>query len=232
MRPPLDLTPWNPQLPTGLVLDVAAVQDHMADIPLAEQALVIAAVRSRREEFSSARHLAHRLLEKQGEAMHPILTDLDRSPLWPKGWLGSLSHGRKWCAAVLARSGGGLKGVGIDLEEIRPIREDLYAEILTESEMQEMRRSKAPATHAAHVLSCFSIKEAVYKAMHPIGNHGLGFQAMQIRRLESTGKVHMQALEELQERLQGHALPEVLHLRQNDVILSLAWLGSDVMPHS
>ena len=225
---PVDLASWRAQLPEALRLDIAPVADHLSDLPVAEQALVVAAVRSRREEFSSARHLAHRMLSREGVALQPILCGLDRSPLWPKGWLGSLTHGRKWCAAALAPIGKAMDGVGIDLEEVRPIREDLFGEILTPSERKRWTEQSSPNSLADRVLACFSIKEAVYKAMHPVGNHGLGFQAMEVLRFDPTGKVHLQAHDDLLQRLAGRALPQVLHLRQNDVHLSLAWLGSDV----
>jgi len=225
---PVDLAPWRAQLPEALQLDIAPVADHLADLPVAEQALVVAAVRSRREEFSSARHLAHHMLAREGVALQPILCDLDRSPLWPKGWLGSLTHGRKWCAAALAPMGKAVDGVGIDLEEVRPIQEDLFGEILTPSELERWTKQSSPGDLAHRALACFSIKEAVYKAMHAVGNQGLGFQAMEVLRFEPTGKVHIQAHDDLLRRLEGRALPQVLYLRQNDVHLSLAWLSSDV----
>lgn len=223
----IDWDVWTPHLPEGLRLETGPVEDHLADLPLAEQALVVTAVKSRREEFSSARFLAHRLLAEEGEPEQPILCATDRSPLWPKGWLGSLTHGRRSCAAAVARKGEGIGGVGIDLEELRPVREDLFAEILSEEELKRFTRAGSEHEVVSHVLACFSIKEAVYKAMFPLGNAGLGFDAMEVLHFHADGRVTIRAQAPLEERLQGCALPQVLHLRQNDVLLSLAWLGSD-----
>jgi enterobactin synthetase component D len=216
------LDPLRAHLPDGALLEVAEVADHMADLYPVECAPLAQAVAIRQREYSSARHLAHGLLQRLVGESGPLLIGKDRSPMWPEAVLGSLSHSRDWCAVTVAHKRNGLLGIGVDIEDIRPMAPPLFAEILTPRELQDLPEDDAERT--AQALSIFSIKESVYKCLQPIGNSGLGFQAMELDFSEDPTRPRLLALEGLQARLPAGCLPQVHLLRQNDTLLSLAIL--------
>ena len=194
--------------------------------------MVATAVDSRRFEFSSARVLAHKVLQQLGHDHGPLLALQDRSPNWPQGVLGSLSHSRTQCAALIAEQQPHLLGLGVDVEDIRPLKPNLFAEILTTAEMETMAKAVPEALHAIHALTIFGIKEAVYKAMLPLGNQGLGFHAMEVDALSDPSQPKIRALAALQQRLPLGCLPQILHLREDEFLLSVAVLQTSIPPTS
>src|SRR5215469_16812348 len=68
----------------------------------AEAAIVARAVEKRRAEFATGRACAHAALDAWGAPDAPLLPGPDRAPLWPDGFVGSISHARGACAAVAA----------------------------------------------------------------------------------------------------------------------------------
>ncbi|MHC4380194.1 MAG: 4'-phosphopantetheinyl transferase family protein [Planctomycetota bacterium] len=219
-----DLDRLRAHLPDGALLEVAEVADHMADLHPEERALIAQAVAIRQREYSSARHLARGLLQRLVGESGPLLIREDRSPVWPEEVLGSLSHSREWCAVSVAHHRDGLLGIGVDIEDIRPMAAPLFAEILTPRELQDLPQDVAERT--AQALSIFSIKESVYKCLQPIGNSGLGFQAMELDLSEDPTRPRLLPLQGLRSRLPAGCLPQVHLLRQNDTLLSLAILES------
>jgi len=219
-----DLTDLRAWLPNSLLFAIAPVRDCYSQLQPEEQAVIERAVDSRRHEFSSARILAHTLLTELGRGMEPLLPLPDRSPAWPQGILGSLSHSRLWCAAALAPNSKELVGVGVDIEDLRPLRSDLFAEILTPQELQSLQHDVPPQDLSARVLAVFSIKEAVYKCLYPFGNSGLGFHAMEVYFHADLNRPQIIPMEGLQERLPPGACLQAYWLQQGEVILSVVTL--------
>jgi len=228
----LDLALLRSRLPEGVVLEIGHVHHAVEKICLEEQKIIAHAVESRRNEFSSARVLAHKALQQLGYPESPLLPRPDRSPEWPEGVVGSLSHSRKLCAALLAGPGSSILGLGIDVEDLRPLAKDLFAEILTEQEISTMHTTVPEAQHAEHTLTIFGIKEAVYKAMLPLGNQGLGFHAMEIDFLPDASRPQIKALTDLQNRLPTGCLPQVHHTRHKEVLLSIVVVPTPTPPLS
>jgi 4'-phosphopantetheinyl transferase EntD len=76
-----------------------------------------------------------------------------------------------------------LVGIGVDLEmTCRPGRLSIAKRILTPSERKALGRIKLPnvSTDEEEVLLRFSLKEAIYKAVHPILNQYVGFQEAEV----------------------------------------------------
>ncbi len=133
-----------------------------------ERALVAGAIDSRRREFATGRTLARDGLRAVG-VVEPerleLLRDADRVPIWPRGFVGSISHKRDLCAVAVARSET-YRGLGLDIEPARAIRPELQKTICTEPERAWLRG----CTREQQGLLCrivFSVKEAVYKAFYP-----------------------------------------------------------------
>jgi 4'-phosphopantetheinyl transferase EntD len=227
------LTEIQTLLPSTVLLRAAPVQDHLQDLPVEEQKLVAHAVTSRRHEFSSARFLAHQLLEELGEPRLPLLAQADRAPAWPKHVIGSLSHSRTWAAAAVCLADHELLGIGVDIEDQRPLEEHLFAELLTPTELRVLRTTVTPQEQSARVLAIFSLKEALYKCMAPLGNAELGFHAVEVdfSNCESVAdsvngvlRPRLVPQTDLLRRLPSKQAPEAYFLQRSDVLFSVVTL--------
>jgi 4'-phosphopantetheinyl transferase EntD len=89
----------------------------------------------------------------------------DRSPVWPDGVTGSITHTRTYTAAAVSRS---VRGVGIDTEVLlRPEEiDEIAAAIATEEEVR--RAASTFACHRVGITVLFSAKESLFKCLYPI----------------------------------------------------------------
>ena len=120
------------------------------------------AIASVRRASGAARIVARALLAELGA---PPAVELPRSasraPQWPPGFVGSLAHDGEYAAAAVAPAPS-IRGVGIDIEPPLPLPEDLLDVIATPGEREQLKGNLV----SARLLFC--MKEAVYKATHPI----------------------------------------------------------------
>lgn len=149
----------------------------LADVTPEERAAVARAVSKRQHEYWATRHLARLALNELGFAPGPILNHADRSPCWPDGILGSISHTDGWCGVALTRTGAELLGVGIDAERLHQMSDGVAERVLTQRELAITSASSDVATQA--VLR-FSAKEAVYKAIFPTVRRFVGFLEVEV----------------------------------------------------
>jgi len=143
----------------------------------AERAAVEGAAQTRVEQFTAGRVCSRRALVRLGlAATTPIERGEDRAPIWPEGFIGSISHTDSWCAAAVARLCD-LRSVGIDLEQATPLKEALWRRVCTPEERERLRELPDPGLMGKIL---FSAKEAVYKCQYPITTQFLGFHAVQV----------------------------------------------------
>lgn len=131
---------------------------------------------ARRAEFSAGRAAAHAAMRGLGLPPLPVLAQADRSPLWPDGLCGSISHDRAHCLAAVARTAD-LAGIGLDLEPDTPLSTDLWDSVLLPVEVDWLIAQPHPGLMAKVM---FSAKEAAYKAQYPQSKTLFGFEAMEI----------------------------------------------------
>src|SRR4051812_8335062 len=100
-------------LPAGFVVVGVPAND---ELPVAESELAIVkgAVLCRRQEFVAGRWCAREALREVGCSDSALLPGPLGSPVWPPGYLGSITHDDGHCIAV-AGWGGTLRGIGVDL---------------------------------------------------------------------------------------------------------------------
>lgn len=138
--------------------------------------------RRRTHESDTARTLACDLLRRHGVAVAEIGRHAEGFPLWPEGWVGSLSHSAGWCAAGLARETV-VRGVGVDVENPARMKPEMWAHIMTENERRELER-RSPGGDANErgiaATAVFSAKEALFKALFPLRRAVPGFLATEI----------------------------------------------------
>ena len=181
MRGGLDIsarlvTPLVP--PTVVCAELSPLVDGLLVHPL-EAALVSLASARRRREFTVGRWLANSTLKRLGRGDSPVLAGHDRSPIWPEGIVGSISHTDDYCVAVTALSRHHIS-VGVDIEPMEPIESSLWDSICTEGELRWLRRQHA----LKQGLLCrliFSAKECIYKYQYPMTNTFLDFHDVEVR---------------------------------------------------
>ena len=106
-----------------------------------EARAVARAVQTRRDEFTAGRAAARLAMERLGLPPQAVPAAPDRSPGWPDGLTGSISHAGGLCAAVLSRDP--LHKLGLDIEDAAPLDADLWPLVLTPDELD--RLAQAPA---------------------------------------------------------------------------------------
>ena len=132
------------------------------DALLPEEALAFASsVLKGRRASGAARTTARALLEQLGAPSLAIPRTAARAPLWPDGIVGSLAHDAEIAIAAVGLRRNFL-GIGIDVEPSSPLPPDLLPIVATPRE----RRMIGDDFGLGRLL--FSVKEAVYKAVHPL----------------------------------------------------------------
>lgn len=140
-----------------------------------ESSTVSRFVEGRRREYATVRTCARKALAALGHpgaARTAILSGPNREPLWPQGYVGSLSHSRHVCCAVVARRYF-TPSIGIDVECAVDMNSSLIEAICSPAEMKTASRlGMSPSQFAA---LAFSGKESFYKAYFPLTRQFLDF---------------------------------------------------------
>lgn len=149
--------------------DTAVVQGAVQEFKpfdAAEAASVEKAVPTRRHEFLTGRAFARSALEQLGGKPCSIPARPDRLPLWPPGFLGSISHSISTCVVQVGRSESFL-GLGVDIEPDAALDKELI-KLICRAEERVANSEISPMTY-------FTAKEAFYKSYFPATDRFLDF---------------------------------------------------------
>jgi 4'-phosphopantetheinyl transferase EntD len=172
-------------LPFGTCVGVSLPEDGAFDLPTelhpVETAFARALPEARRAGWVGGRvALRAALAAVAVEAPEPMLSTPRGAPILPLGAVGSVSHKRTIAVALCARESRPRATLGIDVEDLRPLRVDVASRVLTPEEQAAMPGEGAPRDAA--VLLHFSAKEAIYKALDPWVHRFVGFQEAFVAR--------------------------------------------------
>ena len=137
------------------------------------------AVPKRRAEFLAGRYCAQKSLASLGiVSTDAIPINADRSPKWPVGIVGSITHSGHYAAAVVAHAST-FGGIGIDTENVVDVAaaERLKTLIMTNMEMDQLARLPSTRTFAEMFTLIFSGKESIYKCLRPLVGTFFGFHS-------------------------------------------------------
>lgn len=162
----------------GCVAEEAVPQLHDAELFPEERACLANAVEKRRAEFGTARICARRALAQLGFPPRPLVPNKDRSPVWPEGVVGSITHTRGYCAVVVAPDST-FVSLGVDAEQDKALTADLIQMICTPHERAGLAERDA--------VIYFAAKEAFYKCQYPLTKKYLGFQDVELDIDQSSG---------------------------------------------
>lgn len=155
--------------PVGVGLSYSARCPAAASLLPDEQIHTQGMIDNRRIEFTHGRYCARQAMRKLGVPPAPIHKLHDRSPAWPAGITGSIAHTGEHAAAAVARTRE-FVSLGLDLEHAGPL----------EAETAELIVRPNEAADGAHAKLLFSIKESIYKCIHPVVQTYVDFQEMEV----------------------------------------------------
>lgn len=159
------------------------------------------AVDSRKAEYLIGRYLAQSILKDFGLPYEDIRIGRNRSPIWPSGICGSISHTSDMVMCAISNSKS-TRFLGIDIES--PICPSIADSI----SQQVLRKDECPIvfncglTFELVVSLAFSAKETLFKAIYKDVGHYFGFEAARITQLSvSTRTLFMTLTENLSAEL-------------------------------
>jgi 4'-phosphopantetheinyl transferase EntD len=148
-----------------------------------EAVSVVKAVPKRVGEFAAGRLCARRALAEFGITGVPLTMAPDRAPVWPESMVGSITHTRGLCAAVVAERRR-FASLGLDVEVAGDVKRDLWRHICVAAELAWLESLPVPAQASAATL-IFSAKEAFYKCQYSVTQERLNFCDLHARPAES-----------------------------------------------
>lgn len=160
-------------LPRPVVVRGGPIDDLQAPLPDEEARCVRDAVDKRVREFTAGRHCAREALRQLGFEVDAIPMGRRREPLWPRGVVGSISHGAGYCiAAVCERSR--LASLGVDIESPSALPHSLI-DLVCDGRERAWCERNAPELVPLLAKFMFSAKESVFKCLYPVYGHELDF---------------------------------------------------------
>lgn len=102
----------------------------------------------------------------------------ERTPRWPEGYVGAITHHKGRAAAAVARVRD-YAGLGLDLEARRAMSDGMRRRLLRPEERAGLAGlTEADAELRAMII--FSAKESIYKCLNPLTGIYLGFQDAEV----------------------------------------------------
>ena len=150
-------------------------------------------VEKRFAEFAVGRWCSRRALREIGAPERPLLPGPNREPMWPPGFVGSISHCEGYCIAAVARSEDS-SSVGIDIEPDEPLPDGVIDQITSQDEGAWVAEGPR-LEHRGRLL--FSAKESVYKAWFPLTGTWLGFEDVRLTFSPDQASFGVQAASDL-----------------------------------
>jgi 4'-phosphopantetheinyl transferase EntD len=160
------------------------------------------AIEKRRLEFAAGRLCARLALAEIGFDDAPLRVGEKRSPAWPRGAFGSITHARGYCGAVAAPSTD-FAGIGVDAELRGRLGPRLWRSTCTEAEIGWLESLPEPQRNEMATV-IFSAKEAFYKCQFCVTRDWLGFHDVTLEIGE--GEFRVELHREI-EAFRGRTLP-------------------------
>ena len=185
-----------------------------------EKLLIKGVSEKRIRDFSSGRYCAKEVLGKLGEANSEILIGSEKEPLWPKGFVGSISHAKDLVGAVASKSTQ-LVSIGLDIEKIGRVKKVMWRAIFTPIE-QEFLNTLSEVDELFYTTLYFSMKESFYKLQHPITKKYLGFTDVELRH--QNGVFNLKVIKEFKGKELLPASTDINYGRHNDKVISICFM--------
>jgi enterobactin synthetase component D / holo-[acyl-carrier protein] synthase len=123
--------------------------------------------RLRQMIFDTGRACAAELLADLGSCETSVPMAADRSPVWPQGYVGSITHTDDLVGVAVARRKD-FRSIGIDAEAIIQPETRVEIDDLCMSETERALRDSLGISHQTFSSLCFSAKESFFKCLYPL----------------------------------------------------------------
>ena len=157
---------------------VAAPEMYSGNLAESERVDTERMVESRLRQFTAGRVSARHALSKLGAPVSGIPRGLDRTPQWPPGVVGSITHCVDLCVAVVAHVSD-CGAIGIDAEPATPLDPELHDSVCRPTERDHFQELP-PLPGIDWPKVAFSIKESFYKAWFPVAGTPLDFTDVEL----------------------------------------------------
>lgn len=137
----------------------------------------------RKSEYLAAR-IATKYLFRRNNIMGDVQSNIDRSPKWPVGWSGSISHSDQCAIVVISpQMDAGKKAIiGVDIE-VKSSKLDIeISNFFTTLGERKLLQAIDIDLNTA-LLIVFSAKESLFKAIYPQIKKYIGFESAIISQL-------------------------------------------------
>ena len=173
--------------------------DSLSQLYPDELAIVERVIDTRKAEFATARVLGRRALRELGVVAKSLCPHPDRSPRWPEGIVGSITHTAGYCAVAVARTSK-LRAIGLDVEQRAPLKAKIISMICCEAEADWISSNESSVQDQLTKL-LFSAKEAFYKCQYPLTKTMLDFRDVELQFDDAKGEFRVIALRRVDETL-------------------------------
>lgn len=126
--------------------------------------LIIHASYKRQAEFLAGRYAAKNALNAMGIRCCQVPISKNRSPSWPSGVIGSITHSNQIALSIVGCQNN-ISNIGVDIEPwfTPDVAREISSEILMPTEHSILKALDYPFERLLTI--CFSAKESVYKAI-------------------------------------------------------------------
>lgn len=171
-------------LPDAFVLPFDATESddaHFARHGIACPPSVARSVPKRKAEYLAGRRAALAALADAGAGSVDLAIGPSRAPVWPAGFLGSITHAAGIAAAVVLREDA-LRGVGIDIERIATAGalDAIARSVIDAAERSVLDELAGRLGEPMALTIAFSAKESFYKATAATVGRVFDFSALRI----------------------------------------------------
>jgi 4'-phosphopantetheinyl transferase EntD len=170
--------------PEAVVLVTGRDQSEDFDLFPEEFRAIARATPARRKEFALGRSCAREALALLGGPRIAIPMGRFRDPVWPFGYVGSITHCRDFCAVAVSRAlpAGpcpAILGLGIDSAPATPLSEELTGVVCSAGECTWLASRQGDDVPWDRLFFC--AKESAYKCLFPTTHRSLEFRDMGVR---------------------------------------------------
>ncbi len=198
-----------------------AVTDDASDLHPDERPVAMRFSGNRRNEFAAGRRCARAVLAELGHPNQPLLRNEDRTPAWPAGIVGSISHGNALCVAAAARRVTHAS-LGVDVEPDAALAPRIWKRICTPAELEHLLGAAPPDERGRLARLVFSAKEATYKSVYPLLGQVFGFQDVELQIDFARGRFTPRIHPKIAEKLPVGVVPAGRFARRGGYVLAAA----------
>lgn len=193
-------------------------------------------IRSSSEKRQTEHHLSRQCASQALSRIDPSLSSVvvasnpDRSPIWPEGYVGSITHTDGYVSVVVALTSD-VRAIGIDSEKIISVEIVNDIKDLVASETEQALCTNISQEQLFYTL-VFSAKESVFKALYPTVKRIFDFTDVHFMGLDMTaGKFRIRLLIDLcKEFPKGTEIDGRFEVNGGYVNTAIIMLNSKIVP--